>query len=114
MTPSFSLTCGRGDHIIVVVLPSTPFWAKTEEDPSLLKMNEPVEQFAKHATAFRDWVLTGTSSGHLAAREALLLVCRLYEAGLALPPVWCSEHEWDDTASEKTDFRVLSEKLAKR
>jgi hypothetical protein len=56
-------------------------------------MTDAVEQFAGEAVKFREWVLSGSSSGKVAVREALGLVTRLYLTALALPPVWCGGHD---------------------
>jgi hypothetical protein len=56
-------------------------------------MVEAVDQFAREALRLREWVLFGSSTGPIAAREALVLVTRLYLTALALPPVWCGEHD---------------------
>lgn len=46
---------------------------------------DPVEQFAERARQFREWVLSGTDTGSVAAQRALRLVSALYAAGLELP-----------------------------
>ncbi|HLW68601.1 MAG TPA: DUF5063 domain-containing protein [Gemmataceae bacterium] len=47
-----------------------------------------VERFAIVAAEFQQWALHGTDEGELGARQALLLLTKLYLTGLELAPAW--------------------------
>jgi hypothetical protein len=63
-------------------------------------MADSVEQFAEHVRQFQAWVLEGSDSGPEAARQALVLVSRLYVAALALPPRQCEDYEVFETITD--------------
>lgn len=76
-------------------------------------MSDSVEKFSELARHFRAWVLTGSDTGPEAARQALLLVSRLYVAALLLPPRGCEEYVVLETA-ETPDWSNLYHALGAR